>query len=321
MYVSTVAPVGTLSQKRRLLKQPWLHVFAISGMVFLALFAYMPMFGIVIAFRRYDFLDGIQGFFTSPWVGLSHFREFITSFRFGNIMANTLGISILKTLFAFPMPIIFAIALNEIRLPRFKKTLQTVSYFPHFISWVVVSGIAYALFSTEFGALNDLMVRIGLIDEPLDVLTNPRSFWTLAVVTDIWKGLGWWAIIFIAAIAGIDPTLYEAAEIDGAGRLARIRHVTLPGIRGAIVVVLVLSLGNLLGGGVSGSNFEQAYLLGNELNNARSEIIQTYVLKVGLRDGRFDFAAAVGLMQAVVSLVLILSANRIAKRVSGSSLF
>jgi len=279
------------------------------------------MVGIIIAFKSYDFLDGFSGFFTSPWVGLKHFREFVTDFRFANIMTNTLAISILKTVFAFPMPILFAIALNEIRFVKFKRTLQTVSYFPHFISWVVVSGLAFALFSTESGVVNQFLLETGLIERPIPVLTDPDLFWPLAVVSDIWKGMGWWAIIFIAAIAGIDQNLYEAAEIDGAGRLARIRHVTLPGIRGAIVVVLVLSLGNLLGGGVSGSNFEQAYLLGNAINNERSEIIQTFVVKMGLRDGRFDFAAAVGLMQALISLILILTSNRIAKRVSGSALF
>lgn len=302
-------------------KQIWLHIFALSGMLFLLIFSYTPMFGIIIAFKRYDFLDGISGFFTSPWVGFSHFKEFFTSYRFGNLMANTLGISILKTLFSFPMPIIFAIMLNEIRRPIFKRTLQTVSYFPHFISWVVVSGIVYALFSSESGLVNEVLLNLKIIDKPLDILTDSADFWTLAVTSDIWKSMGWWAIIFIAAISGIDPTLYEAAEIDGAGRFGKIFHITIPGIRGAIVVVLVLSLGNLLGGGVSGSNFEQAYLLGNPLNNQRSEIIQTYVMKVGLRDGRFDFAAAVGLMQALVSLILILSSNAIAKRLSGSSLF
>ncbi|MFP4378457.1 MAG: ABC transporter permease [Spirochaetales bacterium] len=309
------------SLKTQLKREAWLHAFALTGIVFLLIFRYAPMVGVIIAFKDYDFLDGFLGFFTSPWVGLKHFREFVNDFRFSNILTNTLAISILKTVFAFPMPILFAIALNEIRSTRFKRTLQTVSYFPHFISWVVVSGLAFALFSTEFGAINNILLGLGLIERPLTILTDPDAFWTLAVVTDIWKSMGWWAIIFIAAIAGIDPNLYEAAEIDGAGRLARIRHVTLPGIRGAIVVVLVLSLGNLLGGGVSGSNFEQAYLLGNTLNNERSEIIQTFVVKVGLRDGRFDFAAAVGLMQAFISLILILTSNRVAKRVSGSALF
>ncbi|MNJ51567.1 putative multiple-sugar transport system permease YteP [compost metagenome] len=164
-------------------------------------------------------------------------------------------------------------------------------------------------------------MTLGIIDKPLDILTNPNYFWGLAVGSAVWKEMGWWTIIFLAAIAGIDPTLYEAAQIDGAGRLARIRHITFQGMKGTIVVVLILTIGSILGGGLVGSNFEQAYLFGNSINNPTSEIVQTYAFKVGLRDGRFSYAAAIDLIQSVISVALIFSSNFIAKRTSGSSLF
>jgi putative aldouronate transport system permease protein len=165
------------------------------------------------------------------------------------------------------------------------------------------------------------MVKIGLIDKPLDILTGANYFWGLAVGSAVWKEMGWWTIIFLAAIAGINPALYEAAQIDGAGRLSRIRHITIPGIKGTIVVVLIIAIGSILGGGLGGSNFDQAYLLGNDINNSTSEIVQTYAFKVGLADGRFSYAAAIDLIQSVISVILIFSSNFIAKRVSGSSLF
>jgi putative aldouronate transport system permease protein len=199
--------------------------------------------------------------------------------------------------------------------------MQTVSYLPHFISWVVVVGLSFSFFSADVGIVNKLLMKIGFIHEPLDLMTNPDYFWGLAVGTAVWKEMGWWSIIFLAAIAGINPALYEAAQIDGAGRLARIRHITLPGIKGTVIVVLILTVGSILGGGLVGSNFEQAYLLGNSINNSTSEIVQTYAFKVGLADGRFAYAAAIDLIQSVISVALIFSSNYVAKRTSGSSLF
>ena len=216
---------------------------------------------------------------------------------------------------------VLAILLSEVKNLKFKRFVQTISYLPHFISWVVVAGIAFAFLSTDVGMVNKALQGLGLIDKPLDVLTNPNYFWGLATGSAVWKEMGWWTIIFLAAIAGINPSLYEAAQIDGAGRLARIRHITFPGMKGTIVVVLILTIGSILGGGLVGSNFEQAFLFGNSINNSTSEIVQTYAFKVGLRDGRFSYAAAIDLIQSVISVILIFSSNYIAKRTSGSSLF
>jgi len=302
-------------------KQKAFQFFVLAGMLFLLVFSYGPMVGILMAFKDYRIVDGVGGIFTSEWIGMRHFKDFVTDYNFETLVKNTLILSFLKLFFSFPVPILFAIMLNEMRSQVFKRIVQTVSYLPHFISWVVVTGILYAFFSTDVGIINDMLMQLGIIDKPLDLLTDPNYFWGLAVASSIWKEAGWWTIIFLASIAGLDPSLYEAAEIDGATRLQRIRHVTVPGIKGSIIVVLILSLGNILGGGLVGSNFEQSFLLGNPLNSDTSQIVQTYAFNVGLAQGRFAFATAIDFIQSVIALTLILSSNYIAKKVSGSSLF
>ena len=178
-------------------------------------------------------------------------------------MRNTIAISLLKLVFTFPIPILFAVALNEIRNVGYKKIVQTVSYLPHFISWVVVSGLLFSFFNEQNGLINQLLVILGIADKPISFLSEPQYFWPMAVLSDIWKGMGWWAIIFIAAITGIDPQLYESAIVDGATRLRRIWSITLPSIKGTIVIILILAIGNLFSGGLGGSNFQQSYLMGN----------------------------------------------------------
>ena len=307
--------------RKRFKKERAMHLFVGLGIAFLLVFNYIPMFGILMAFKKYSIVSGIPGIFTSPWAGLAHFKEFVSDYRFGEIVRNTIALSLLKVVFTFPAPILFAILLNEARHMLFKRFVQTVSYLPHFISWVVVVGLSFSFFSTDIGIVNKLLVGWGWTDKPLAILTGANYFWGLAVGSAVWKEMGWWAIIFLAAIAGINPSLYEAAQIDGAGRLARIWHITLPGIRGTVVVVMILTIGSILGGGLVGSNFEQAYLLGNDMNNSTSEIVQTYAFKVGLADGRYSYAAAIDLIQSIISVTLIFASNAIARRTSGSSLF
>ncbi|WP_339233692.1 ABC transporter permease subunit [Paenibacillus sp. FSL R5-0517] len=297
------------------------HAFVGIGIIYLIVFSYIPMFGIIIAFKDYNISTGIEGIFTSSWAGLSHFKELINDYHFPSLVRNTLLLSLLKVIFSYPIPILFAIMLSEVRHVVFKRFVQTVSYLPHFVSWVVVTGIAYAFFSSGYGIFNELLLSLHVIKDPIQVLTDPDSFYALAVSTAIWKEAGWWTIIFLAALAGIDPALYEAAEMDGAGRLKRIIHITLPGLKGAAIVVLILTIGSILGGGLVGSNFEQSMLLGNALNVERSQIIQTYAFNVGLAQGRFSFATAIDFAQSVISLILIFSSNYIAKRVSGTGLF
>lgn len=293
-----------------------LQVFVLSGMLYLLIFSFIPMFGIVMAFKDYDIVMGVGGIFTSDWVGFKYFKEFFTDYQFPMLMKNTIGISLLKLVLTFPVPIIFAIMLNDIKNLPFKKIVQTCSYLPHFISWVVIAGIAAQFFSST-GIINKLLMSLNWIKEPLGFLNEAKYFWGLAVGLDIWKEMGWWTIVFLAAIAGVNQDMYEAAKIDGAGRLKRTWYITLPAIKPTIVVVLILALGNLFGGGLTGSNFEQSYLLGNTMNSTASTVLQTYVFDVGLALGRYSYATAVGLIQSCVSLVLVFASNYMSKKVAG----
>jgi putative aldouronate transport system permease protein len=301
-----------------------LQIFAVLGMIFLLIFAYIPMSGLIIAFKDYRSVTGFVGFFTSPWTDNFGFRHFITFFKdpwFGRVMRNTLGISLLKLLFSFPAPIIFALALNELRYGKFKRIVQTVSYLPHFISWVVVYGLVFTFLNTQNGLVNRLLSDLHLIVEPVNFLANSDTYWALAVITDVWKELGWWSIIFLAAISGIDPELYDAARIDGAGRLQCIWHITLPGIQGTIAVLLILALGGLFSGGMGGSNFEQTFLMGNSVNYQKSMVIGYYAYQTGLLSQRYSFATAVGMFQSVISITLVIIANRVVKKLTGAGIY
>ncbi len=311
--------IGRKTLWKRFKKQGALQVFVLAGMLYLVVFNLVPMFGLLMGFKDYSISSGIKGIFTSEWVGLKYFKEFVTEYKFGRLVRNTVALSILKLIFTFPLPILFALMVNEIRNVKFKKLLQTCSYLPHFISWVIISSISYQ-FLSQSGIINTVLEMLHL-SEPIKFLTDVGLFWGVAVFLDVWKEMGWWAIIFLAAIVGISQDYYEAAQIDGATRLQRIRYITLPCIKGTIVVVLIMTMGNLFGGGLSGSNFEQCYLLGNNVNADTSEIIQTYVFDVGLAQGRYSYATAVGLVQSMISLILIFASNFVSKKLAGSGLF
>ena len=302
-------------------RQIEIQIFALAGVMYLLLFSVIPMFGIVLAFKSYKITSGIQGIFSSDWVGLKYFKEFFTDYRFGELLRNTIAISTLKMVFAFPIPIFLAILISECHNKPFKRLIQTASYLPNFVSWVLVYGISSALLSQNSGVINQLLVKLGVVSQGIPFLTDPGYFWGTTVVLSIWKGELRPRKDIMVDISGIDSTLYEAASIDGAGRLKRIWHITLPGIKGSIVTVLILSIGSFLGGGMVGSNFEQSFLMGNTVNNATSEIIQTYAFKMGMAQGRFSYATAVDLVQSVISIVLVIISNQVAKKVSGEGLF
>jgi putative aldouronate transport system permease protein len=293
-------------------------MFVLIGMAYLLVFNYLPMFGIIIAFKEYKISTGILGMFTSPFVGLKHFIEFFGDYKFAELLRNTLTLSLFKLFFSFPMPIFLALILNEVRAPKVKRTVQTVSYLPYFISWIIVAGFCQIILSNN-GILNDVVSLFGA--ERMQFLSGAQYFLPIAVITALWKETGWWTIIFLAAITSIDLALYEAADIDGATRLQKIGFITLPGIRPTVTVVLILALGNLMGGGLSGSNFEQSYLFGNAANLSTSQILQTYVLQVGLSQGRYSFASAAGLFQSFISVTMVFLSNFVAKKVSGEGLF
>ena len=319
-----------LSEEKKLLKrkfliklkrQRMLQIFAWAGLVYILIFNYAPMAGILVAFKKFSIKDGFMGIFTNEWVGLKYFIEFFNDYMCWPVIKNTLIISLLKILASFPAPILLAIMITEVKNRPFKKFVQAVSYLPYFISWVIVAGILTAFFSQSRGLVSEFIIKTGISDKGVSFLTNPGSYYQLAVWTSIWKSTGWWSIIFLAAISGIDPGLYEAAMVDGAGRLKRIWHITLPGILPAIVTVLILSVGSFLGGGMMGGNFDQTMMLGNKLNASASEIIKTYAFKTGMVDLRFNYATAIDLMQSIISVILIFATNAVSKKITETGLF
>lgn len=283
------------------------------GIIFMIIFNYIPMYGIIIAFKDYSI---ISGFMEAPWVGFKHFTDFLTNEKFYRALGNTLGINIIGLFFSFPAPIIFALLLNEVTNQRFKQFTQSVSYLPHFLSWVIYGGLIMNILAVDTGIINGVLLKIGAIKEPIFFLGEPKYFWFLAVSTQITKGLGWGAIIYLAAIAGVDQQLYEAAIIDGAGRFKRMYYVTLPSISGTVVILLIFAIAGILNSG-----FDQIWMLQNSLNVSASEVIDTYVYKMGLKQMRFSFATAMGLSRSIIALILLLLANYTSKQVADKGLF
>lgn len=306
---------GGFSDGLRRFKSQWqIQSMVIPGLIFIFIFSYIPMYGVLIAFKDYNFFSGIMG---SPWVGLKHFKTFFNEPNIGMLFKNTIGISMLKTLFGFPGPIIFALLLNELITPRFKKFVQSVSYLPHFVSIVVVVGMFSKFCSANGGLFNEVLVGLHIIKEPVNFLSDPKYFWTVLVVLHCWKGLGWGSIIYCAAISGIDQTLYEAATIDGAGRFRKMTSVTLPGIMPVVVIYMIFAISGML----TGSGFDDIYLLRNPLTYDVGETFSTYSYTMGLSQGRYSFATAIGLFTSVVNIILMFTANWISRKVTENSLW
>lgn len=303
-------------------KRQWqLQLFVYMGLIWLFVFSWAPLFGITIAFKDYNIKTGVAGIFTSEFNHFKHFKDFFGYYNFSALLRNTLILSVVKLLATFPSAILFALLINEVRSNPIKRVMQTVSYLPHFISWVLVYTVSLYMLGEKNGVVNDLMMRMGLISSPIPYMSSEKYFYGLAIFLSLWKTTGWNAIIFLASITNVDQALYEAAAVDGAGRLRRIWHVTMPGILPAVVTVLVINIGSMLGGGMGGSNFEISYMFGNVANVQTSEIIQTYSFKMGLSKGRFAFATAVDLCQSVISVILVVVSNYAAKKISGDGLF
>ncbi|RRJ67661.1 sugar ABC transporter permease [Paenibacillus oralis] len=256
-----------------------------------------------------------KSFFDQKWVGFDNFRMLFQDDQFLNALKNTLAMSLLGLIAGFTVPIVFAILLNEVKNSFVKRFVQTVSYLPHFVSWVVVAGIVTKMLSTENGLINQMLMNLHLISEPIPFMAKDNLFWYIVTSADIWKETGWNAIIYLAAIAGIGPELYEAARVDGAGRLKQIWHITLPGIRSTIIILLIMSIGHLISIG-----FEKQFLLGNSLVREKSEVLDLYALNYGLGMGRYSFGTAINVFNSVVSLVLLFVANGIFKKVTKESI-
>ncbi|SDC48687.1 putative aldouronate transport system permease protein [Paenibacillus sp. UNCCL117] len=302
----------TAKKKSRRFVRFWdLYLMLIPALLFLLVFKYAPMYGVVIAFKDFNIIQGVM---KSPWVGLQHFRELFTFSEFPQVVRNTLIISLMKLIVGFPAPIIMALLLNELRLALFKRTVQTITYLPHFISWVVVGGITVDLLSPNSGIVNKIMMSFGM--EPVFFMTDERLFRWILVFTDIWKEAGWGAIIYLAALLGINEELFQAATVDGAGRMKQIWHISLPGIRSTIIVLLLLRLGHVLDVG-----FEQVLAMYNPTVYSVADIIDTYVFRVGLGTMQFGLTTAAGLFKSVIGCLLLVTANFIARKMGEDGVY
>ncbi len=288
-------------------KYKFYYLLILPGICYFLLFSYVPMSGIVIAFKDFYPYEGLKGIFSSDWVGLKHFKTFFTSYYFRNIIGNTLLISLYKLIFGFPAPIILALMFNEVKHMAFKKTVQTISYLPHFISMVIMAGLVTNILSTNGGLVNVILQSFG--GESKMFLGDPKYFRSILVISDIWKGVGWGSIIYLAAITSIDPALYEAASIDGAGKLSQMLNITLPSIIPIIIIMFILRIGQILNAG-----FEQVFLLYSPSVYKVGDIIDTYVYREGLVNTNYSYATAVGLFKGVIGSFMVITTNKITKK-------
>mgnify|MGYP000858032911 CR=1 FL=1 len=289
-----------------------IYLLLSPGFLLLLVFNYIPLFGVVIAFQ--DFVP-FKGIFGSDWIGFKNFEYFILDAKFWKVLKNTIEINILHIIFGFPVPIVFALLLNEIWSVKFKKVVQTVSYLPHFISWVVAAGIFTSILSPSTGAINIILKNVFGI-QPIHFLTIEGLFRPILVITGAWKGFGMSAVYYLSALSSIDVQLYEAAKIDGAGKIKQMYHVTLPGIKNIAIVLLVLQVGSLVSIG-----FEQIFLMYNPLLYDVGDVISTYTYRLGIEQARFSLTSAIGLTQSVVNFILVYSTNRLSKAIAGWSLW
>ena len=287
-----------------------LQLMIIPGVIFMLIFCYYPIYGLTIAFKNYTVIDTLD---SARWVGLENFKIIATDKYFWQSVTNTLGISLLKLLIGFTVPIILSIMIYELKDGPFKRVTQTISYLPHFLSWIILGGMVVNWLSTN-GMLNNILLHIGILDEPKNFLLDSGKYWWIAVLSDTWKEAGWGTILYLATMAGIDPTYYEAAKIDGAGKMRQIISITLPMLKTIISLNFILTISNLLK-----SNLDQTLVLMNSQNQSKAEVIDSYVYRMGLTQGDFSYATAVGLGVSIVSVVLLLLANSVTKKLNEES--
>jgi putative aldouronate transport system permease protein len=305
---NTAAPLAKRGPLFYLRRDAFLYGLLILPIAYFVIFKYVPMYGVTIAFKEFNIFKGVWG---SPWIGFEAFREIFAMKEFYRALRNTFLLNGLDILVGFPVPIALAILLNELSARTFKRLAQTILYIPHFLSWVIIAGITLQVFAPTNGIINNLLRAAGM--EPIPFLTSGPHWIATYIGIGIWQNMGWGSIIYLAAITGINPELYEAAEVDGAGRFRRIRHVTLPGIKSTIVILLILAVGR-----IAMIGFDRPFLIGNQMVFDQYDVISTFVYRVGLQSQRYTIATAVGLFQSVVGLAFLLATNAVAKR-SGES--
>lgn len=297
---------------KKQIKHNWdLYLLLVPVLAYFIIFKYVPMYGVQIAFKDFIATKGIMG---SDWVGLKHFKRFFDSYYFWRLIKNTLGIGLYELVVAFPIPIILALMINEVRFTRFKKFVQNITYAPHFLSTVVVVGMLFLFLNPRHGIINLILSAIGI--SPIDFMTEPAWFKTIYVFSHVWQHMGWSSIIYLAALAGVSPELHEAAIMDGASRLQRIWHVNIPAIVPVIIILLILNVGNIIDVG-----FEKVFLMQNPLNKSASDVIATHVYEAGIMGAQYSYATAVGLFNSVVSFILLVLVNQIARKTSETSLW
>jgi len=298
--------------RRSVGRHRWLYLMVLPGLAYFLIFKYWPMYGLSIAFK--DYLPFL-GYSDSPWVGLQHFEELFTGPDFGRLMVNTLVLALLTLLFVFPAPIVVALLLNEVRHGVVKRSVQSLIYIPHFLSWTIVASLTYLLFSVDYGVIAQWIHGI-VGGRPVDYVAQEAWFRPIIVLQSLWKQTGWGTIVYLAALAGVDTQLYEAARVDGANRWRQFWHITLPAIRPALVVMAILTSGHLLDTG-----FEQIWLMTTSLNRSVADVFDTYVYQVGITQGGYSYATAVGLFKGVIGVLLIFGSNWLAKRLGERGLY
>ncbi|MEX1029051.1 MAG: sugar ABC transporter permease [Paenibacillaceae bacterium] len=296
---------------REIKKNRLIYLMILPGMLYFIIYKYFPMYGLIIAFQDYKPYLGMTG---SPWVGFEHFERLFTDPMFWSIFKNTLILFGMNLLIFFPIPIILSLMLNEVRITKFKRTVQTLVYIPHFMSWVIIVSIGYVMLTMDGGVINELLVYFGF--EKINFLLNDSWFRPMYILQVIWREMGWGTIIYLAAMSAIDPQMYEAARMDGASRMRQMWHITLPSIRTVIVVLVILKIGDVLELG-----FEHVYLLLNAMNRNVAEIFDTYVYTVGLRQGQFSYSTAVGFFKSFIGLILVMGANWLSKKAGEEGIY
>lgn len=297
----------------RIWQQKELILIALPFVIYIIVFNYAPLVGWLMAFQRYR---PALGLFEQEWVGLENFKMLFSDSAFIRVIRNTVSMSIINLSLSFFFSITFAVMLNELKNKSIKKLIQTVSYLPHFLSWIIVTGLVLDVLSTETGIINQLLMALNFIEQPINFLADPKYFWWIVGFSNVWKSTGWGSIIYLSAMASINEELYEAAEMDGANRLRKIWHITLPGIKPTIFILLLINIGNIMNAG-----FEVQYLLGNGLVQDVSQTIDIYVLRYGISLGNYSLATAAGIFNSLISVILITLANKLSKAAGEESLF